>query len=243
MLIIGFFLIAFCYAIVGFGGGSSYLALLAVSEVSYSLIPKLALICNLLVVSGSCYHFYKNKHFNLALMFPFIISSVPMAFYGGIFSVNEKMFLILLTSCLLVAGIRLLFIPKSVIELTKMPNWPQALSVGGFLGFLSGVVGIGGGIFLAPLMLNLKWGKPKEVASTACAFIWLNSLAGLAGQFTKGVQTELLGYWPLFLAVIVGGQLGAIFGSHPKVSQSSIQRFTAVLILFIAGRLLIKAWP
>jgi uncharacterized membrane protein YfcA len=103
-------------------------------------------------------------------------------------------------------------------------------------------VGIGGGIFLAPLMLNLRWGKPKEVASTASAFIWLNSLAGLAGQSTKGIPPEIFNYWPLFIAVILGGQIGSLFGSHPKISQSSIQRLTALLILLISIRLIIKVF-
>ena len=123
-----------------------------------------------------------------------------------------------------------------------MPSLPVSLFVGGGLGFLSGLVGIGGGIFLAPLMLNLKWGKPKEVASTASAFIFLNSLSGLVGQFTKGMETELLHYWPLYFAVACGGMLGSFMGSHPGISQGSIQRLTAILILFISVKLLIKVF-
>lgn len=237
MLPLSFFIIALLYSIVGFGGGSSYLALLAVSAVSFSLIPQVALICNLLVVSGGCYHFYKNRLFNIPLMVPFILSSVPMAFLGGLYKISETNFLILLTSCLFLAGIRLFFVPNKFLDPTKNPSWSAALVVGAILGLLSGVVGIGGGIFLAPLMLNLKWGKPKEVASTASVFICLNSLAGLAGHLIKGMSMEIFNYWPLFLAVIVGGQIGSILGSHPKVSQSSIQRLTALLILIIAGKL------
>jgi uncharacterized membrane protein YfcA len=242
MLALSFFVIALLYAVVGFGGGSSYLAALAVSNVPYSLIPKLALICNLLVVSGSCYHFYKNKHFNKSLILPFVLASVPLAFWGGMFHLTERSFLLLLTSCLILAGVRLLFIPKTSLESTTMPSLPVSLFVGGGLGFLSGLVGIGGGIFLAPLMLNLKWGKPKEVASTASAFIFLNSLSGLVGQFTKGMETELLHYWPLYFAVDCGGMLGSFMGSHPRISQGSIQRLTAILILFISVKLLIKVF-
>ena len=242
MLPIRFFIIALLYATVGFGGGSSYLALLTVSDVPYLLIPKLALICNLLVVSGGCYHYFKNKHFNIRLMLPFILSSVPMAFLGGMYAISENTFQGLLAGCLILAGFRLLFIPKSSIELTHIPSWATSMAIGGILGALSGVVGIGGGIFLAPLMLNLRWGKPKEVASTASAFIWLNSLAGLAGQSTKGIPSEIFNYWPLFIAVILGGQIGSLFGSHPKISQSSIQRLTALLILLISIRLIIKVF-
>jgi len=242
MLPISFFFIALLYATVGFGGGSSYLALLTVADVPYLLIPKLALICNLLVVSGGCYHYFKNKHFNIPLMLPFILSSVPMAFLGGMYAISENTFQGLLAVCLILAGFRLLFIPKSSIELTHIPSWATSMAFGGILGALSGVVGIGGGIFLAPLMLNLRWGKPKEVASTASAFIWLNSLAGLAGQSTKGIPSEIFNYWPLFIAVILGGQIGSLFGSHPKISQSSIQRLTAILILFISVRLVMKVF-
>jgi len=242
MLPISFFFIALLYATVGFGGGSSYLALLTVADVPYLLIPKLALICNLLVVSGGCYHYFKNKHFNIPLMLPFILSSVPMAFLGGMYAISENTFQRLLAGCLILAGFRLLFIPKSSIELTHIPSWATSMAFGGILGALSGVVGIGGGIFLAPLMLNLRWGKPKEVASTASAFIWLNSLAGLAGQSTKGIPSEIFNYWPLFIAVILGGQIGSLFGSHPKISQSSIQRLTAILILFISVRLVMKVF-
>ena len=240
MLTLSFFIIALLYATVGFGGGSSYLALLAVTDIPFILMPKLALICNLLVVSSGCYHYYRNKHFNIPLMLPFILSSVPMAFFGGMYTISEHTFQVLLAGCLILAGIRLLFIPKSSIELTHIPSWATSMAIGGILGALSGVVGIGGGIFLAPLMLNLRWGKPKEVASTASAFIWLNSLSGLAGQSTKGIPSEIFNYWPLFIAVILGGQIGSLFGSHPKISQSSIQRLTALLILLISIRLIIK---
>lgn len=175
-------------------------------------------------------------------MLPFILSSVPMAFLGGMYAISENTFQGLLAGCLILAGFRLLFIPKSSIELTHIPSWATSMAFGGILGALSGVVGIGGGIFLAPLMLNLRWGKPKEVASTASAFIWLNSLAGLAGQSTKGIPPEIFNYWPLFIAVILGGQIGSLFGSHPKISQSSIQRLTALLILLISIRLIIKVF-
>src|SRR5690606_20041421 len=103
--------------------------------------------------------------------------------------------------------------------------------VGSFLGFLSGVVAIGGGIFLSPLILNLQWGRPKEAAAAASAFIFLNSCAGLAGQMTKGLSSDLLDYWPLFLAVIIGGQIGSRVGTSKFISQQLVQKGTAVLIL------------
>lgn len=239
MLPISFFTVALLYATVGFGGGSSYLALLAVSNIPYELLPKIALVCNLLVVSGGCYHYYRKGHFNLKLILPFVLASIPMAFLGGMYPIKENAFLMILSVCLILAGARLFFVTKSSEDITRPSIYKSAL-LGGALGFLSGLVGIGGGIFLAPLMLNLKWGRPKEVAAVASAFIFLNSIAGLLGQLTKSAQVEVLNYWPLFLAVIVGGQIGSRIGTHNQVSQKFVQTATGVLILFIGVRLLLK---
>jgi uncharacterized membrane protein YfcA len=241
MLALSFFLIALVYALVGFGGGTSYLALLSMYAVPFQLIPKIGLICNLLVVSGGCWHYFKNGHFNSKLILPLVLSSVPMAFLGGFYPVSEKVFFILLTASLILAGLRLLFEKKVTIGDTKPPGLVLAIPTGALLGFLSGIVGIGGGIFLAPIMLNLKWAPPKQVAATASAFIFLNSLAGLSGQMLKGFQLhELNPYLLLFAAVVIGGQIGSRIGSHPRVSQSLIQRSTAGLILFVSYKLLGK---
>lgn len=240
MLALIFLCIAFLYATVGFGGGSSYLAVLAVSNIPFELTPKLGLICNLLVVSGGCFHYYKKGHFNPKLILPFVLSSVPMAFLGGMYPIKEEMFLMLLAGSLVLSGTRLLFVGKPIEGHTHIPSKTVSIIVGGMLGFLSGVVALGGGIFLSPLMMNLKWGKPKEIAATASAFIFLNSCAGLAGQLTKGLPRDLWDYWPLFVAVVVGGQLGSRVGTHQLVSQHLVQRGTAVLILVISSRLLYK---
>jgi len=215
------------------------LALLAVSNIPYELLPKIALVCNLLVVSGGCYHYYKKRHFKFSLILPFVLSSIPMAFLGGMFTIKENAFLTILSICLILAGARLFF-PSKPSEEIKRPTVHKSALVGGALGFLSGLVGIGGGIFLAPLMLNMKWGRPKEVAAVASVFIFLNSIAGLLGQLTKNVPVELFSYWPLFLAVIIGGQIGSRIGSHNQVSQKFVQTATGVLILFIGVRLLFK---
>lgn len=236
-----FFFTALLYAIVGFGGGSSYTALLTLSETPYTLIPTLSLACNLLVVSGGCYQFARKKLFNFKLMTPFLVSSVPLAFVGGAFPLQEQTFLMLLTATLFFAGLRVLFIKSLEGEdLRRPPIW-LAIVVGAGLGLLSGMVGIGGGIFLAPMMLNLRWAKTKEVAATASAFIMLNSISGLAGQLTKerdlsGLSTHL----PLFIAVAVGGQIGSCIGTNEHVSPVMIQRCTGVLILFVAGKLFLK---
>lgn len=240
MLALSFFIIALLYASVGFGGGSSYLAMLAVSEVPFEIMPKLSLICNLLVVSGGSWHYYRQGHFNKKLILPFVLSSVPFALLGGMFPIKQETFMALLAGSLVLAGLRLLFVPKIKESEIKRPSLSISVIVGAVLGLLAGLVGLGGGIFLSPLMLNLKWGKPKEVAATASAFIFLNSIAGLIGQLTKGIPEGLSTYWPLFIAVVIGGQIGSRIGTHQKMPSSLIQRGTAILILFISLRLFCK---
>lgn len=240
-LILSFFAIALLYATVGFGGGSSYIAILAAGGVAYTLIPKISLMCNLLVVSGGCYHYMKEGHFNKKLILPFVLSSIPMAFLGGAFPLTEKTFFILLTVTLSLCGIRILFLPDRKVEEVKAPNVPVSVITGAILGLLSGMVGIGGGIFLSPILINMGWARSKDAAAVASMFILLNSVAGLAGQFMKDgsfPETSLL--LPLFAAVIVGGQIGSRIGTHQKVSYNLIQKGTGILTLFISIRLLLK---
>lgn len=238
MLTLVFFIIALFYSTVGFGGGSSYLAVLAVSNIPYLLMPKLGLICNLMVVSGGCWHYYKKGHFNKRLILPFALSSVPMAFIGGMYPIKEETFMVVLSGSLFLAGLRLLFVAKPEEGKVKIPSMINSTIVGGALGLLSGIIALGGGIFLSPLMMNLKWGRPKEVAATASAFIFLNSSAGLAGQLTKGMPQEIIEYWPLLLAVFLGGQIGSRFGTSQLTSHAMVQRGTGILILIISSRLL-----
>lgn len=241
-LVVSFVVIAFLYAIVGFGGGSSYTALLALAETPYVLIPKISLLCNLLVVSGGCYQFWKRRHIPIEIAAPLVLSSVPFAFLGGVYPLREQTFMILLTSTLFLAGLRVLFIKNGEDDAVVVRPIGVSIIVGGLLGLLSGMVGIGGGIFLSPLMLNLKWAKAKEVAAVASWFIFLNSIAGIAGQMMKDPTfPHFERYAPLFLAVIAGGQLGSRVGTHPKISHRFIQRGTGILILFVSGRLFLKS--
>jgi uncharacterized protein len=240
-LTLSFFLIALLYSVVGFGGGTSYIAVLAAAGVSYLLIPKLSLICNLLVVIGGFAHFVRARHFNPTLVLPFVLASVPMAFLGGSFPLKEKTYFIILAASLIICGVRILFIQDREALSIKAPSLPIALSVGALLGLLSGMVGIGGGIFLSPLLINMGWARSKEAAAVANTFILLNSLAGLAGQFTKDTSiVDLSNYTTLFLAVLIGGQIGSRIGTHSRVSYAVIQRGTGLLTLFISARLLLK---
>ncbi|MCM2349248.1 MAG: sulfite exporter TauE/SafE family protein [Bacteriovoracaceae bacterium] len=241
LLTLSFFMVAFLYSIVGFGGGSSYIAILGVSGTPYHLIPKIALICNLLVVSGGCYHYFKNDHFSKKLILPFILSSVPMSYLGGMFPIKEQTFFILLSFSLILVGLKILFVPDKQMSAIKDPSFLTSFLTGGSLGLLSGMVGIGGGIFLSPILINMGWARSKTAAAVASVFILVNSVAGLAGQLTKDFNYhELYHYFPLFLSVIVAGQLGSRIGSHSRISYDLIQKGTGLLILIVSMRLLIK---
>lgn len=240
-LIFSFFIIALLYATVGFGGGSSYIAILAASGVEYTLIPKISLMCNLLVVSGGCYHFIKKGHFNKTLTLPFVLSSVPLAFVGGLFPLTEKLFFLLLTTTLTLCGLRILFLRDKRINEIKTPGLLVSTLTGGTLGLLSGLVGIGGGIFLSPILINMGWARSKDASAVAALFIMLNSIAGLSGQFLKSSTVPEIDFLiPLFLSVIIGGQIGSRIGTHEKISYNLIQKGTGVLTLFISLRLLLK---
>jgi uncharacterized membrane protein YfcA len=239
MLPLSFFIVAIFYSMVGFGGGSSYLALLSLYDVSYLVMPKIALVCNLLVVSGGAWNFYRQGHFNKKLLFPFAFSSVPFAFFGGMYQISEKFFFILLFLSLFLSGLKLLFVHDFKGEIQK-PSLALSLVVGAILGLLSGIVGIGGGIFLAPIILTFKWGRPKEVAACCAFFIWINSLVGLSGQLIKDSSQDLQAYYPLFLSVLIGGFIGSRLGASSKISQGVIQKGTAVLIVMVSVRLLFK---
>jgi len=241
-----FFLTAILYASVGFGGGSTYIALLALAETDYRLLPIIALLCNIIVVVGGTLRFQSQKQIPWKRIWPIILLSVPAAWLGGTVPINQSTFLILLGVSLIGAALLLLLEPVFQAQ-RKFPGsrFGQgqlfAPIAGTGIGFLSGLVGIGGGIFLAPLLLLTRWADSRAVAATASVFILVNSIGGLSGQFMKaGTELSLLGlqsYWPVFLAVLVGGQIGSFFASKtlPKIW---IRKMTALLILYVAGRIM-----
>ncbi len=237
-----FFVIAFLYASVGFGGGSSYLAILALVAGSFFIIRSTALLCNLIVVGGSCLVFLRGGHFKIKKFLPFVITSVPMAFIGASFRLTQKTFFILLGTVLILAAfamiVQSLKLGNSTLKKKYAPSIPYFL--GGGIGFLSGLVGIGGGIFLAPLLNQLQWDRPKTIAALASFFILVNSVSGLAGLLVAGTF-ELL--WPktlwLLFAVLLGGQLGIRFGIK-RISPMGIRIVTALLVLFVGIRVLVS---
>ena len=235
-----FFLTAILYSSVGFGGGSTYLALLLIWDVPYQIFPIIALCCNIIVVSGNCFNYIKAGNINIKLLAPFLISSIPFAFIGGSLQLNKSFFEILLFAVLTLAGLSLLLKFRSFDESKEVNNSiPNMISVliGGSIGFVSGVVGIGGGIFLSPVLLLIKAGKTRHIATTASLFILINSISGLAGQSTKGfIFNEIYIYWPLFLLVLIGGQLGNFL--NIKILPVRIMiLLTSGLVIFISVRM------
>ena len=240
LLAISFLVTAILYSSVGFGGGSTYLALLLIWGIPYIALPVIALSCNVIVVSGNCFNYIRAGNLNLKLLFPYLIGSIPLAYVGGLLSIEKQLFEILLFLVLLVAGTLLLINFKSYDDkdeiYRKIPIFISIL-VGGFLGFISGTVGIGGGIFLSPILFLLRTGRPKHIVTTASLFILINSISGIIGQLTKNaVLVEIQNYWYLLIVVLIGGQVGNFL--NLKIFPTRILALvTAALVLFVAIRI------
>lgn len=240
ILSIFFFITAILYSSIGFGGGSTYLALLLIWEIPYYIFPAIALICNIIVVSGNCINYSKDGNFNLKLVIPYLLGSVPFAFIGGSLSIEKKIFELLLFLILLIAGILLLIQNKSFTQKNttfKRPALFISLSIGSIIGFASGIVGIGGGIFLSPILFLLKAAQPKQIVTAASFFILINSISGVLGQLTKeNVFNQISEYWILFLAVLIGGQIGNYI--NLKIFSNRVLALaTACLVIFVAIRM------
>ncbi len=243
ILSILFFVTAILYSSVGFGGGSTYLALLLIWGIPYQIFPIIALSCNIIVVSGNSFNYIRAGNLNLKLLLPYLIGSIPLAFIGGSLPVEKKFFEILLLIVLSVAGLLLLFKFKSYDD--KEENYRKipiiiSIFIGGILGFVSGVVGIGGGIFLSPILFLIRAAKPNHIITTASLFILINSLSGIIGQLTKSsVLSEIQNYWFLLLAVLIGGQIGNFL--NLKIFPTRILALvTAGLVLFVSIRMAYK---
>ncbi|HOX84025.1 MAG TPA: sulfite exporter TauE/SafE family protein [Chryseolinea sp.] len=242
LLILFFFIIALVYSSVGFGGGSSYLAVLA--QPFFMLLPEeirpIALCCNIIVVTGGAIIFYKEGKIEWREVWPFLVFSVPMAYLGGFWKLEHHTFFIVLGITLIVASLFLWIQPEKMNENKKMnESLPVKITLGAGIGFLSGLVSIGGGIFLSPILHLLKWSEPKKISALASLFILFNSFSGLAGQINRGlppVNYSFVG--GLMLAVFFGGQIGSRLGAR-KFNPLYIKRITAALIL-IAGAFILK---
>ena len=240
-VIISFFAIAVLYASVGFGGGSSYLAILALTTLGYTEIRAIALVCNIVVVSGSFIMYYKNGFYNFKKVIPLVLTSIPLAFLGGYLRIEKRAFFILLGVTLLLAGILMLVGKKEATRNTiNKTSTIKSLGYGGGIGFISGLVGIGGGIFLAPLLHLTNWETSKKIAAIASLFILVNSIAGLGGQLTNpNFSINMMLTSILAISTFIGGQIGTRIGIK-LANPTTLKRTTAILILYVAFKIILK---
>ena len=235
-LILFFGLISFIYSSVGFGGASSYLALLAVYALPVYEMKLIALLCNIVVVTGGSLLFFSKGQLNFKKILPLVALSIPMAYLGGKIKLGVDTFFVLLGVSLIVAALLLVIKTKDAekIDQDARPGYIKNGAIGGAIGLLSGMVGIGGGIFLSPVLHLTRWDVPKKIAATASLFILVNSVSGIAGHLQQPHgDIDFLRVGLLCAAVLVGGQMGSRIGIN-KFSPVTIRRVTAVLV-FAAG--------
>jgi hypothetical protein len=237
-----FLLIAFIYSSVGLGGGSSYTALMAIFGISYQIIPTTSLIMNLIVTFISMIHFWKNGHGRLNLIIPFLITSIPMTFVAGSLDVPEIFFKLFLLATLILVAVRIYIINdlKISIQLTDTQKWIFIITIGAILGFIAGAVGIGGGIYLVPLIIMFGLGTEKEAAAAGAMFIWVNSLVGVIARSQIGTF-DLQFILPLAIAVLIGGFGGSYLGAvkfEPKTIQKVMGSVILIAIMFLIKGLL-----
>jgi uncharacterized membrane protein YfcA len=237
-----FFIVAFTYSSVGLGGGSSYTALMAIFGMNILAIPMISLSLNLFVTSVASFNFIRNKHAKIKLILPFLISSIPMAYLGGSLQLPKEIFYwILLISLVFVAARIYIWQDTSIkLNLGQKQKIILSLIAGSMLGLVAGIVGIGGGIYLVPLIIILGLGTGKEAAACAAIFIWLNSCSGLLSRLQHN-SIDLTDYIPLIIAVLAGGSLGSFMGSFkfsPKIMEKMLGAVIIVAILFLTIKLL-----
>ena len=240
LLAILFLVVAILYSSVGLGGGSTYFALLLIWGIPYFIFPVIALSCNIIVVLGNCFNYIRAGNLNLRLLIPYLIGSVPSAYIGGSLPVEKRLFEILLFLSLSVAGFLLLLNIKSYDDKEegyRIIPIPVSILIGGILGFISGIVGIGGGIFLSPILILIKAGKSRHIITTTSLFILINSISGITGQLTKNnVLLEVSSYWYLLVVVLIGGQIGNFL--NLKIFPANILiLLTGILVILVAARI------
>ena len=224
-------IVSFLYASVGHGGASGYLALMALFSFAPETMKPTALLLNLFVAGISFYYYYKGGYFNRKLFFSFAVTSIPLAFIGGTIEIDASIYKKTLAILLVFAILKMLNVFGKETESIKPVKLWQGLFVGAIIGFFSGLIGIGGGIILTPIILLLHWGNMKEAAAVSALFIWVNSVAGLVGQLSTGVNldTEI---FVLVAVALLGGVLGGYFGSK-KLNNQKL-RYMLAFVLFIA---------
>ena len=229
-------IVAFLYAAVGHGGASGYLALMAFFSFAPDFIRPTALLLNLAVSLIAFIQYYRQGHFDWKLFWPFALASVPAAFIGGMLVVDADIYKKVLAVLLFFSVIRLLNFRKRETNQTVHPHLLFSLVIGASIGFLSGLIGIGGGIILSPVILLLHWADMKRTAAVSALFIFVNSLAGLAGLFTKGFQVETQMIWMLLIA-FAGGALGSYFGAG-HFENKKLKWILAIVLVIASVKLM-----
>ena len=235
LLAAGMLLAAFVYASVGHGGASAYLAAMALAGVAPAEMRPIALTLNVLVSSMATWKFWRAGHFRWRLLWPFAAVSIPFAYLGGAITLPGQIYKVVVGLVLVYAGWQLWRSFRAGAEMREVraPAVPLAMAIGAAMGLLSGLTGVGGGIFLSPLLLMLGWAGTKETSAVAAPFILVNSLAGLAAGFVAGTAVLPQSTWVLAGAVLVGGWLGAEYGSR-RFTNPVVRRFLAI-VLGVAG--------
>lgn len=222
--------VAFLYAAVGHGGASGYLALMALFSFAPDSMKSTALLLNLFVAGISFYHFARAGHFKFKLFLIFSLSSIPMSFLGGMQEIDVHWYKIILGFLLVFAVLRILGLFGKDVNTLRDVNWTVGLLLGAVIGFFSGLIGIGGGIILTPAILLLRWGTMKEAAAVSALFIWVNSAAGLSGQFYNGMTLNN-DSWLFVALAVLGGYFGAYYGSRNWNNQTVRYVLAGVLVL------------
>lgn len=238
-----FFLVALLYASVGHGGASGYLALFALFGIASPSIAPMALALNIVVATTSWVCFRQSGYFSAKLLLPFILTSIPAALLGGLITIPKAWFSLLLGLALLLAALRIIFLrdinttdDRKSRDVVIREMWRWGLPIGAVLGLISGMIGIGGGVFLSPLLLLLRWSDAKQTAAVSSAFIVLNSMSGLSGHIIRG-NVDWSGTLPLAVVVIAGGLLGAQLGAL-KIRPRMLQGVLAIVLVTAGLKLL-----
>ncbi|MCF8341968.1 MAG: sulfite exporter TauE/SafE family protein [Chitinophagaceae bacterium] len=230
------FIVAFLYAMVGHGGASGYLALMAIFNMTPALMKPTALLLNLFVSLTAFIQFYRNGHFKWKIFLPFALASIPLSFLGGMITLDGNIYKKILGIFLIFPITRFLFYRNYTDEELKENNILGSIAIGGSIGFVSGLIGIGGGIILSPILLLLRWTNQKQTAAISAMFIFVNSLSGLIGQITKGISLNVSMFEFAGIA-FVGGLLGSWLGAF-KFNQQFLKYALAIVLAFASYKLL-----
>ncbi|MCX7041201.1 MAG: sulfite exporter TauE/SafE family protein [Gammaproteobacteria bacterium] len=238
LLVLAIGLVAFLYSSVGHAGASGYIAVMTLASLAPAVIKPSALVLNILVASIGSWQFYRAGHFRWNLFWPFALLSIPLAFLGGYLDLPTHLFKLLVGIVLLLSALYFFWRPDND-EIDEAPSLPIAIASGGVLGFFAGLTGTGGGIFLTPLLLVMRWARTKQAAATSALFILVNSIAGLAGNASSVGSIPCL-VWPLAIAAVVGGSAGSYFGSR-RYPAATIKRLLAAVLVIAGLKLLLTA--